>query len=274
MAINTELSAPMVERALRRVRSKTGVSLAFGGPVAGTGDVLLRHFDGPTLGVLPGVSLRYDTGLGGRAVALQRPIAVSDYFRSGRITHEYDHIIRSEGLRSLVAAPVVVGRQTIGVMYAAFRNDDIVGDRIATSLLEEVRSLEHELVTFSALRAQERAQTEVDIDRLLGQMRQVHAELRSLSSAVEDSQLRDALRAIADRLSSQDQSAEHLGRLTQRESDVLALIAAGMTNTRIADGLGLTLFTVKGYVKIIMSKLQASTRYEAVEVARRSGLIP
>ena len=49
--------------------------------------------------------------------------------------------------------------------------------------------------------------------------------------------------------------------------------ANGATNAEIAAALNLTTSTVKSYMKIIMNKLDASTRYEAVMVARREGVI-
>ena len=62
--------------------------------------------------------------------------------------------------------------------------------------------------------------------------------------------------------------------LTDREIDVLSLVARGMTNQEIGDRLGLTLLTVKAYMKAIMAKLDARTRLAAVVEARSAGLLP
>ena len=63
-------------------------------------------------------------------------------------------------------------------------------------------------------------------------------------------------------------------QLTDRELDVLALLAAGMPNPRIARELVLTLDTVKKHVSHILGKLGAANRTEAVTRARQLGLIP
>ena len=57
---------------------------------------------------MSGVKLSYGHGLGGKAATIQRPIVVNDYVRAPHITHQYDRIIRAEGLRAMVAVPVVV----------------------------------------------------------------------------------------------------------------------------------------------------------------------
>lgn len=83
-----------------------------------------------------------------------------------------------------------------------------------------------------------------------------------------------ALRDIAGRLIDPDTRSRPLGNLTRRELDVLALASSGLPNKTIADRLGLTLNTVKGYMKSAMSKLHATSRLEAVVIARRADLLP
>ncbi|NDJ84250.1 MAG: response regulator transcription factor [Chloroflexi bacterium] len=60
--------------------------------------------------------------------------------------------------------------------------------------------------------------------------------------------------------------------LTERERDVLLLIADGKTNTEIAAKLVLSIGTVKGYVSNILSKLHLSDRTQAAVYAWREGL--
>ena len=60
--------------------------------------------------------------------------------------------------------------------------------------------------------------------------------------------------------------------LTQRESEVLALIALGMRNAEVANELGLAETTVAGYIKSIYRKLGISSRAEAAWHATRLGL--
>ena len=62
--------------------------------------------------------------------------------------------------------------------------------------------------------------------------------------------------------------------LTDREVEVLRLLAAGRSNQRIAHELVVTLNTVKKHVTHVLAKLGAANRTEAVARARQLGLIP
>ncbi len=61
--------------------------------------------------------------------------------------------------------------------------------------------------------------------------------------------------------------------LTEREQEVLNLIAIGLTNQEIADNLIVSLNTVKTHVKNVFFKLDARSRTQAVSLAREAGLI-
>lgn len=61
--------------------------------------------------------------------------------------------------------------------------------------------------------------------------------------------------------------------LTPREREVLNLAAAGATDKEIAEGLVLSLHTVKTHMRNILSKLQVSSRREAAREARRRNLL-
>ena len=61
--------------------------------------------------------------------------------------------------------------------------------------------------------------------------------------------------------------------LTERELEVLRLIAEGLSNREIAERLFLALSTVKGHTRIIFDKLQVQRRTEAVARARGLGLL-
>ncbi|MGC4045674.1 MAG: response regulator transcription factor [Armatimonas sp.] len=63
-------------------------------------------------------------------------------------------------------------------------------------------------------------------------------------------------------------------RLTQRERDVLILLASGRSNKEIAETLGLTPGTVKGYVSLIFEKLKVTNRTQATLAALGMGLTP
>jgi DNA-binding NarL/FixJ family response regulator len=61
--------------------------------------------------------------------------------------------------------------------------------------------------------------------------------------------------------------------LTQRESEVLKLIAKGVTQAEAARMLGISTHTVCGYVKDIYRKLNVSSRAEAALTAQKLGLV-
>jgi DNA-binding CsgD family transcriptional regulator len=61
--------------------------------------------------------------------------------------------------------------------------------------------------------------------------------------------------------------------LTQRELDVLALMAEGHSNKAIAKRLGISVHTVKFHVGSILDKLDATGRTDAVAHAARRGVI-
>jgi DNA-binding NarL/FixJ family response regulator len=60
--------------------------------------------------------------------------------------------------------------------------------------------------------------------------------------------------------------------LTEREREVLHLLAQGYTNTAIADHLSLSAKTVRNHVSSIFGKLQVAGRGEAIVRAREAGL--
>ncbi len=60
--------------------------------------------------------------------------------------------------------------------------------------------------------------------------------------------------------------------LTEREREVLELIARGLPNPRIAQQLGISTKTVGNHVSVIFGKLQVADRAEAIVRAREAGL--
>ena len=60
--------------------------------------------------------------------------------------------------------------------------------------------------------------------------------------------------------------------LTEREREILSLLAAGKNNAEIAGALFLSLKTVRNYVSNIFAKLQVTDRAQAIVRAREAGL--
>jgi DNA-binding NarL/FixJ family response regulator len=61
--------------------------------------------------------------------------------------------------------------------------------------------------------------------------------------------------------------------LTTRELQILGYVAMGWQNARIASALSRSTWTVEHHIASILAKLRAGTRNDAVEIARRSGVL-
>jgi NarL family two-component system response regulator LiaR len=78
----------------------------------------------------------------------------------------------------------------------------------------------------------------------------------------------EAVRALIDRANDDYQL-----HLTDREREVLSMVARGLTNPQISERLMISVSTVNFHVHNILDKLGAKTRTEAVAIAVREGLI-
>jgi DNA-binding NarL/FixJ family response regulator len=69
------------------------------------------------------------------------------------------------------------------------------------------------------------------------------------------------------------QMREEPDALTDREREVLGLLASGLSNREISDRLSITERTVKFHVSAVLSKLGAKNRTQAARLARERGLV-
>ncbi len=70
-----------------------------------------------------------------------------------------------------------------------------------------------------------------------------------------------------------DRRAQLVGSLTEREAEILRMLAEGRSNAEIADQLVLAVHTVKSHVAHVLSKLEARDRTQAVILAYETGFI-
>ncbi|MFF9730669.1 response regulator [Streptomyces albidoflavus] len=71
----------------------------------------------------------------------------------------------------------------------------------------------------------------------------------------------------------QDANVVRVGLLSDRERDVLALVAEGLSNADIGTRIHLSAGTVKDHVSSILTKLRVSSRVQAALLAERAGLL-
>ncbi|MEU0987266.1 helix-turn-helix transcriptional regulator [Streptomyces sp. NPDC005953] len=272
--------------ALVRLRRATGLPIAFGGLLHDAQRLRIAQLSGAQTSALHGLSICTGNGLGGKSMALSRPCAVTDYREARHISHEYDSAVSTEGLRSVLAVPVVVRRRVRGVLYGALRRPVPLGDRTFDAAVAAARDVEQALVVRDEVQGLLAVAREPVAGRgAWEEVREVHGELRALAPKVADPELRQTLLAVCGRLAEAGvrsdaapsggtrRSVQSVG-LAPREVDVLACVAAGATNAAAAERLGLRPETVKGYLRAAMRKLGAHTRLEAVVAARRAGVLP
>ncbi|MEU9120867.1 helix-turn-helix transcriptional regulator [Streptomyces sp. NPDC048506] len=274
--------------ALSRLRRDCGLPVAFGGLLAGSGRYRIDELSGTETAALRGLDILRGNGLGGKAVARCRPFAVADYAASSAISHEYDAAVAAEGLRSVLAVPVIVRRRVRGVLYGALRHPVRLGDRPLSAAVEAARELEQALLVQDeaarllavalphAREAHAGPPSTADDPAKWEEVRAAHGELRTLAQRVADPLLREQMLAACGRLAaaSGGPRTQPGPALAPREIDVLACVASGATNAVVADRLGLRPETVKGYLRSAMRKLNAHTRLQAVVEARRAGVLP
>jgi len=94
------------------------------------------------------------------------------------------------------------------------------------------------------------------------------------SSLFDQSLLSQALQQVVDPSPPQPEPTELPSeRLSEREIDVIKLIAVGMSNASIASTLNISLPTVKTHVQHILQKLNVADRTQAALWAVREGLV-
>jgi DNA-binding NarL/FixJ family response regulator len=107
------------------------------------------------------------------------------------------------------------------------------------------------------------------LEELLSAIRTVAAGEALLAPSVT----RRLIAHFAHRAPAPPRAAPRLAELTEREREVLALVARGLSNTELAGTLCVSLPTVKTHVSRILTKLGARDRTQLVILAYESGIV-
>lgn len=267
-----------IRTALTSLKASTGIPVTMFATVLPDGRLQIGSWVGLRTPALQNVIIDSGCGLGGRVVQQRRALGVSDYVRATVITHEYDSLIQDEGLHSLAGVPVIVGREIRGVLYVGVHSPVRLGEKVIEEVTMTARILEQEFAVNSAFRRTEYTRQIAKPGRVMNsaeweQVRAAHSKLRVLASQIEESSIRTELEEICDEMV-QPVRVKQTAKLSARELDVLACVALGHTNVEAAEEMGIGAETVKSYLRSVMRKLNAHTRYEAVNAARRIGVLP
>ena len=269
-----------IRSALSALKNATGIPVTMFGTCQQDGRMVINQWVGLRTPALNNLVVESGQGVGGRVMATRRPVGVSDYARAKSISHEYDRPIRDEGLHSIVAVPVIVGRDMRGVLYAGVHSPVRMGDKVLEEVTMTARVLEQDLAVNAATRRGDgpsRDAAAKPVRSMSGaeweQVRATHSRLRMLANRVADEEIRRDLEVLCDQMVSPVR-VKQTTKLSARELDVLSCVALGHTNVEAAEEMGIGAETVKSYLRSVMRKLGAHTRYEAVNAARRIGALP
>lgn len=175
----------------------------------------------------------------------------------------YEPMARASGLRSYVVAPILSGDRVIGLLHADVRD-------------AEMSDLDRDILWFFAIGFAQIFERAVLLERLREQRAQVLQAMRNVESVLDD-----LATSTVDLVTRGEATAVGVSRrarpasdpegsrvlesvLTGRELEVLALMATGATNERIAQRLVIATGTVKSHVKQILRKLRVENRAEAI----------
>jgi DNA-binding CsgD family transcriptional regulator len=240
----------------------------------------LGHMHGQRAGTMDGLVTEIGQGLGGKALATERPLAVSDYARAPGITHQFDHAVAAEGLHAVFAVPIRAHGQLYGAVYGAMRRPLALGDRFLRTVVEAARAAVPTMPGHDLGGAGDAERSGPGIVLQGEELAELRSVLRLARGAVDDPAIQQRVDRVVARLgdrggASADQPAGSAGSvsLSARELDVLGMVALGCGNAEVARLLRLSVETVKSYLKSAMGKLDTHTRSEAVHRARCIGLL-
>ena len=209
-----------------------------------------------------------------------------------------DHVFYREGVRALLSSSpeiTVVGEASSGdeaILRTAELKPDIILMDIKMSGMNGIDATRHihesnpeigvlvitmfddDDSVFAAMRAGARGYLlkDADKDELVRAIVAVERGEAIFSPASARRMIQYFTSSPASRLSDKKNQPGEFAELTERELEILDLIAQGHNNSVIANKLSLSIKTVQNYVSSILTKLQVADRAQAIVRAREAGL--
>ena len=199
-----------------------------------------------------------------------------------------DHLMVRDGLRVFlsvyddiqVVAEAEDGEQAV-ILSEGVEPDVILMDLLMPNLdgIEATRLIRAkystiQVIALTSFAEQELVEKAFKAGAISYLLKDVHSE--KLAETIREAQRGRATidSAAAQALvASVDETSNPVDELTEREEEVLSLLATGKTNKEIALHLSLSQGTIRFHVSNILSKLEASNRTEAVSLALQKGLV-
>ena len=207
----------------------------------------------------------------------------------------------SELIRILVADDHFVVRQGLAALLAPRNGMEVVGEAATgREAVDLARALQPDVILMDmimpeldgpaaiTLIKQENPRARILVLTSFGESKQISAAIQAgaLGYLLKDSSPDDLLHAIrsvyrgnlvlpqdlALKLMQPQPAATAFDQLTERETDVLRLLAQGQSNQEIAVNLSISTTTVRSHVSTILMKLGVSNRTQAALIARERGL--
>jgi LuxR family transcriptional regulator, regulator of acetate metabolism len=182
----------------RLIREAAGADAGFVAEVEGTSQAIIRWLAGNRTDSLQDLAVPIGQGVGGRVLALGRPVRVSDYVTSRSITHQFDGVVSREDMSAMLAVPVLEdgpgSTRTVAVAYAALRRPGEFGDDavravqgVAADAARALRLADRAALVRASAVAAERQRMQAALHDSVGAMLfSIGAQVRDLRSTLPD----------------------------------------------------------------------------------------
>jgi signal transduction histidine kinase len=172
----------------RRIRELGGFDMSLVGRVEYDGAMVHRSWLGTRSTALHRLLVPEGHGLGGKSLLQRRPVWVRDYLAASSITHEFDELVAREGIRAMLAVPMIYDGEVLGAVYVGVRDKASFGQQVVSLVEEAAGAASVTLVSSRRARIQTRVAVEADRRRKAAELHdsvspllfRIGAELRSL----------------------------------------------------------------------------------------------